>query len=68
MNISPYKATIYTIGAKATTYMLGGKGDTPRESYKALSKIVQKISKENNASDTIYKATLIFNPLCMAKV
>ena len=35
---------------------------------KALWKNAQKIAKKNKASDTINKATPIFNPLCTAKV
>jgi len=35
---------------------------------KALWKKAQKIAKKNNASDTINKATPIFNPLCTANV
>ena len=35
---------------------------------KALWKKAQKIAKKNKASDTIKRATPIFNPLCTAKV
>jgi hypothetical protein len=35
---------------------------------KALWKKAQKIAKKNNASDTINRATPMFNPFCTAKV